>query len=266
MWAASSRIIAWATGAAASLFLAALFAGSSPAAPALGADCLFPPSGSLWLPAPCLHGPIQYLQEYPEMRLATRAQREFAIRLHDDLVTAAKEQNWRDLEAAAALGYHTNEGPRKPGDRLVHYFHAGRAPEPRRHGLLDATRPKTLIYANAPRRPLVLVGAMWTTHPGERGPTPGGQFTRWHSHFSCGEGHGMAGMAGMTRMTGLTPNDLHSLIRLSSRSGCPPGTRLHLGRIEMMHIWFTHDLRSAFAVRPPTLELCKAGLILGRYC
>jgi len=146
----------------------------------------------------CLHGPIQYLQEYPDVRLTTPSEREFARRLHDELVAAAKEQNWRDLSVAADLGYNTNNAPRKPGDRLVHFFHAGHPPEPRKHGLLNPDRPKTLIYANAPGRPLVPVGAMWTTRRGERGPIPGGQFTRWHSHFSCGDGHGMAGMAGMS--------------------------------------------------------------------
>jgi hypothetical protein len=262
-----------ACGAAAGVLLVALSAaaGTPPAALAGRAArtaCVFPPTGSVWLPESCLHGPIQYLEEYPDVRLATPSQREFARRLHDDLVAAAKAQHWRDLHVAAGLGYNTNKGPRKPGDRVVHYFHAGRAPEPRKHGLLDPTRPKTLIYANAPGRPLVLVGAMWTTHPGERGPTPGGQFTRWHSHFSCGDRHSMTGMAmaGTTGMRGLTPNDLHSLIRLSDRSGCPAGTKLHLGRIEMMHIWFTHDLRSAFAVRPPTPELCEAGLVPARDC
>ena len=60
------------------------------------------------------------------MELATSSQREFARRLHDQLVAAAKEENWRDLRVAAGLGYSTTRGPRKPGDRVVHYFHAGR--------------------------------------------------------------------------------------------------------------------------------------------
>lgn len=122
-------------------------------------------------------------------------------------------------ERGRRSGLQHEQSAAEAGDRLVHFFHAGHPPEPRKHGLLNPDRPKTLIYANAPGRPLVPVGAMWTTRRGERGPIPGGQFTRWHSHFSCGDGHGMAGMAGMS---GLTPNDLHSLIRLSDHSGCPP--------------------------------------------
>jgi hypothetical protein len=33
-----------------------------------------------------------------------------------------------------------------------------------------------------------------------------------------------------------------------------------------MHVWFTRDLRSAFAVRAPEAELCRDGLLVGRSC
>ena len=54
------------------------------------------------------------------------------------------------------------------------FFHAERHEEPRGRSIFDFTRPKALIYANAPGRPLVLVGAMWSTRDGEVGPTPAG--------------------------------------------------------------------------------------------
>ena len=146
-------------------------AGTAPAAAKRAAACVFPPAGSQWLPVACLHGPIQYLREYPAVELTTPSQRTRARLLHDQLLAAAKEGNWRDLRAAADLGYRIHVGPRKPGDRLVHYFHAGSSPtKARKYGLLNASHPKALIYANAPGRPLVLVGAMWTMPPGERGP------------------------------------------------------------------------------------------------
>jgi len=241
------------------VFVAA--AGTPPAALASGKPngCIYPPSGFEWLPVTCLHGPIQYLQEYPAVELTTPAQRLRARLLHDHLVAAANEGNWRDLRAVEDAGYNTKRTPRKRGDVKVHYFHAERPQEARTHGLLNVHRPKAIIYANAPGRPLVLVGAMWTTRPGEHGPTPGGQFTRWHQHLMCGSGSSMAGMSANT-------NDLHKVLRLPANGGCPPGERLHLGRVEMMHIWFTHDLRSAFAVRPPTPDLCRAGLVPTRYC
>jgi hypothetical protein len=251
--------------AVAGLLTALLLAapGTSPAAVARQEQtvCTFPPPGAQWLPESCLHGPIEYLREYPDVRLATPAQRAVARSLHDQLVAAAKEENWRDLRAAADLGYRMHVGPRKPGDRKVHYFHAGSSPsQARKYGVLNARRPKALIYANAPGRPLVLVGAMWTMPPGARGPTPGGQFTRWHFHLACHAGNSMADMPGHN------PNDIHNLIKAPASASCPAGTHLHIGRVEMMHIWFTHDLRSAFGARPPVPELCAAALIPRSYC
>jgi hypothetical protein len=119
--------------------------------------------------------------------------------------------------------------------------------ERRGRSIFDFTRPKALIYANAPGRPLVLVGAMWSTRDGELGPTPAGPILRWHSHTGCAK----------PGKRGLKPPP----------SGvCPPGTSLIQGRSEMLHVWFTRDLRSAFAISAPKPELCGAGLLTRDYC
>ena len=34
----------------------------------------------------------------------------------------------------------------------------------------------------------------------------------------------------------------------------------------MLHVWFTGDLRSAFAITAPKPELCTVGLLPGAYC
>jgi hypothetical protein len=143
-------------------------------------------------------------------------------------------------------GYDTRTAPREPGDLAVHFFHAERDQEPRRV-ILNPRRPNALIYANAPGRPLVLVGAMWSTRRGERGPTPAGPIMRWHSHVICSDGI----------RRGLKP---------PANGICPPGTSLRQGRSEMLHVWFTGDLRSAFAIRAPQPELCAAGLLPRDYC
>ena len=129
----------------------------------------------------------------------------------------------------------------------MRYFHAERRQRPRGRSIFDFARPKALIYANAPGRPLVLVGAMWSTRDGELGPTPAGPIMRWHSHAVCKKGN----------RRGLKP---------PASGRCPPGARLTQGASEMLHVWFTPDLRSAFAIRAPEPELCALGLLPRSHC
>jgi hypothetical protein len=208
--------------------------------------CKLPPRAER-LPATARHGLIGHLRQYPVVALATSRERARARRLLEDLVSAAERGRWRDLRAAAQAGYGTRTAPRRPGDRSVRYFHSERSEEPRGRTIFDPRRPKALIYANAPGRPLVLVGAMWSTRDGERGPTPAGPILRWHSHVVCKEG----------RKRGFKP---------PANGTCPPGSRLTQGASEMLHVWFTRDLRSAFAIRAPEPELCAAGLVVGDPC
>ena len=70
----------------------------------------------------------------------------------------------------------------------THYFHAEYTKQRGGRFTLEPSRPKALIFANAPGRPLVLVGAMWSMRRGERGPTPAGPIVRWHSHLVCVRG------------------------------------------------------------------------------
>jgi hypothetical protein len=206
-----------------------------------------PPNGSEKLPAASRRGLIQHLSQYPVVALASREERDRARHLLARLVAAADTGSWRDGRAAARAGFDMRTAPRRPGDLSVRYFHAERRQEPRRRALLDPTRPKALIFANAPGRPLVLVGAMWSTRDGELGPSPGGPITRWHSHTVCKEGP----KRGLKPLPG---------------GKCPPGARLTRGASEMLHVWFTRELRSAFAIRAPEPELCALGLLPAGYC
>ena len=206
-----------------------------------------PPSGSEKLPPASRRGLIGHLLQYPVVALATPNERARARQLLARLVGAAAAGSWRDPRAAAQAGFDMRTAPRKPGDLSVRYFHAERPQQERRGSLLDPTRPKALIYANAPGRPLALVGAMWSTRDGEIGPHPGGAITRWHSHTVCKEG----------KKRGLKP---------PASGKCPPGSRLTQGTSEMMHVWFTRDLRSAFAIRAPEPELCRDGLLPASHC
>jgi hypothetical protein len=206
-----------------------------------------PAPGALKLPRTVRHGVIDHLLQYPAVNLATRAQRKRAGGILGQLVAAADRARWRSPAAAERAGYDMRTRPRRPGDQAVYFFHAERDQQRRKGSIFDAARPKALIYANAPGHPLILVGAMWSTRDGELGPTPAGPILRWHSHIVCKSG----------TKRGLKPPP----------SGiCPPGSRLTQGTSEMLHVWFTGDLRSAFAIRAPRAELCAAGLLPSRRC
>jgi hypothetical protein len=218
---------------------------TSSAPPAL--VCKVPQGARGKLPPTARHGLVEHLPQYPVVSLATPRQRARARLVLTRLVEAAKRGNWSDVGAARRAGYDMRSRPRRNGDRRVFFFHAERHEEPRGRSIFDFTRPKALIYLNAPGRPLVLVGAMWSTRDGEVGPTPAGPIMRWHSHVVCKEG--------MKR--GLKP---------LPGGACPPGSRLTQGASEMLHVWFTADLRSAFAISAPRRELCRDGFLPRESC
>ena len=226
--------------------LLAVAAEASPATPP-ALVCKLPRVSTQMLPPTARHGLIGHLPQYPTVSLATPRQRARARQVLDRLVAAAERGNWRAVGAAERAGYDTRSRPRRSGDRSVFYFHAERHEEPRKGSIFDFTRPKALIYANAPERPLVLVGAMWSTRDGEVGPTPAGAILRWHSHVVCKQG----------QKRGLKP---------LAGGKCPPGARLTQGASEMLHVWFTGDLRSAFAISAPRPELCRAALLAADAC
>ena len=204
--------------------------------------CKLPRDSTATLPPTARHGIIHHLLQYPAVSLATARERARARLVLDQLEAAAERGKWSDVRAARRAGYDTRSRPRKPGDTSVFFFHAERHEEPRGRSIFDFTRPKALIYANAPGRPLVLVGAMWSTRDGEVGPTPAGPILRWHSHVVCKAG----------KKRGLKP---------PPGGVCPPGSRLTQGSSEMLHVWFTRDLRSAFAISAPKPELCRDGIL-----
>jgi hypothetical protein len=196
------------------------------------------------LPAGTLRGPASRLQQYPTLALATPVQRTAAKRLL--AATRAATAKWRNPRVAAAAGFNTRTRTRRPGDRTVHYLHAENREFYNDNSHVDPRRPETIIYANAPGAPLVLVGVMLNVPRGVHGPTPGGPITRWHTHRVCARG----------KKRGVTPR----------RDGsCPLGTKPRQGS-EMLHIWFTGDLRSAYAIHAPEPELCTARVLPAEAC
>ena len=225
--------------------LVALGDGSTAAAPTPPAAVVCTlPDGATRLPASARRGLIGHLEQYPDPSLATAAERRAARRLLD--TQRARAARWTTLAAARLAGYETRTAVRSSGDRLPHYLHAERLRERRDERVFDPRRPKALIFAREPWRAAVLVGAMYSVQRGEQGPSPGGPITRWHSHLVCTVG----------RKRGLKPR---------SDGTCPAGAVGRQGS-EMMHVWFTNDLRSAFAIGAPEPELCRLGLLSGAFC
>ena len=207
------------------------------------ARCVGAQRGPL-LPATAKHGLAHRLRQYPVVGLAAPGERAAAEQLRRDLFKAA--QRWADPSAAEAAGFDLRRARRAPGERRVMWFHSENRRFHDGRGSLDPSRPDTLIYADLPGRPLRLVGVMISMPRGLRGPTPGGPITRWHYHLVCVAGH-ERGLA--TRADG----------------SCPAESVLGVGS-EMMHVWFTRDLRSAYAIHAPWPELCSGHLLPRATC
>jgi hypothetical protein len=223
--------------------LAALVAALVVAGAAQTASRARPAEKSTLLPAGTLRGPIDRLRQYPKLSLATPKQRTAAARL----LRAVRDGvwRWRDPARAQLEGFSTARNRVRPAS-APGWYHAENGIFARDGRILDPERPEVIIYANARGRPLTLIGVMFSVPRGVHGPTPGGPITRWHRHRVCANGN----------HRGLAPR---------ADGSCPPGTRMRLGS-EMLHVWLTRDLRSAYAVRPPEPELCAAGLIPQSAC
>jgi hypothetical protein len=177
------------------------------------------------------HGP-----DLPDVAAATADERARAEALRK--ASAAGAERWRDPEAAEAAGFRFRDDRAGPG-RRVRFLHV---PNPawRLDGrVLDPARPETLVYWTGPGDGLMLVGVMYTAGRGASGPAVGGPITRWHDHESCRDP--------ATRAKLGRPVD----------GACPEGQVFRRSG-EMLHVWFTDDLATAFARRAPLAALRAA--------
>jgi hypothetical protein len=199
--------------------------GHDPAVAASGPDAAATPRHA--------HGP-----NLADVAAATDSERARAEALWKASVTNAGR--WRDPDAAAAAGFRFRQEAEASGpDRRVRFLHV---PNPawRADGrVLDPAHPETLVYWRGPGDRLVLVGVMFTAARGAPGPTVGGPITRWHDHESCRDP--------VTRVKLGRPVD----------GACPEG-QVYRRSGEMMHVWFTDELATAFARRAPLAAL-RAG-------
>jgi len=205
--------------------------------------CTLPP-GKATLAAGVRHGLAAHLSQYPDLSLARFSEQRAAEKLLARLRAGTKR--WRDVRAAKRSGFDTHLATRAPGDDAVGWLHAEHRRFSADRHVLDPARPEALIYATEPGHAPILVGAMFSVRRGMSGPTPAGPIARWHSHVVC------------------VRKDKRGLAPLANGT-CPAGARKTQGS-EMLHVWFTHDLRSAFAVHAPVPELCRDGLLSPKAC
>ncbi|HEX6675322.1 MAG TPA: hypothetical protein VF486_09885 [Actinomycetes bacterium] len=166
-------------------------------------------------------------QNLPDVNAATPAQRAEAQALLDRSIAATRK--YVDAAAAKAAGYRVDAAAARPG---VRFLHAGN-PAYRDDGrLVDPTRPEALIYWRSPQGKLTLVGVLYVVPTGTTPPDVAGPITRWHSHLAC-----------------LDPGSRRKLSQAED-GRCPPGQQLRESG-QMMHVWFTGDLATAYARRPP---------------
>jgi len=179
------------------------------------------------------HGP-----NLPEVAAATDDQRAAAEALWKD--SMANAEPWRDPEAAAAAGFRfRDDDGAGPGHRKVRFLHVPNPAWRADARVLDPAHPETLVYWNGPGDRLTLVGVMYTAAKGSHGPTVGGPITRWHDHESCRD-----------PATG-------AKLGQAVDEACPDG-QVYRRSGEMMHVWFTDDLATAFARRAPLAALRSA--------
>jgi hypothetical protein len=168
-------------------------------------------------------------QNLPDVNAATPEQRAKAQSLLDRSIAATRK--YVDPAAAKAAGYRTDVA--KPEAKFPH---AGN-PAYRNDGkLIDPTRPESLVYWRGPQGRLVLVGVLYAVPKGTAVPDVAGPLTRWHSHQACVD------PAARKKLS--KPQD----------GRCPQGQQLRESG-QMMHVWFTDDLATAYARRPPAEAL-----------
>lgn len=213
------------------------------------------------LPPGTKTGDAHRLQQFPDVKGASPADRAAAQKLYDETVRATSR--YRDVNAAEAAGYKveakraSSEMQSKRGKHklLLHVANKAYKGDGR---TLDSSHPETLVYYNPPAGGSpVLAGALFSIPRNQAPPATGGPITRWHFHDHCVDSALLA--AGGSKHKALKRLKKEGKLASPEADGtCPAGDEKIEGKRLMMHVWFTGDLRSAFAVHAPKKQLRAA--------
>ncbi len=212
------------------------------------------------LPADTKTGDAHRLQQFPDVSGASAADRAAAQKLYDETVRATAR--YRDVNAAEAAGYKVEakraaEMQSTTGKHKL-LLHVGNRAYKRDDRTLDPSRPETLVYYNPPGGGSpVLAGALFSIPRDQAPPATGGTITRWHFHDHCVDSASMTTKGSKHKM--LKQLKAQGKVAMPGADGsCAAGDEKLEGKRLMMHIWFTGDLRSAFAVHAPKKQLRAA--------
>jgi hypothetical protein len=170
--------------------------------------------------------------DMPDAGAATPRQLAFARRLMRR--TLRRTARYATPARARSAGYRPSGRLLRPG---IRHFNSRAAESDGR--ILDARRPESLLFWRTPDGSRQLVAAMFRAPSVRPPPRMHNPLLRWHAHYRCGP-----------RMPG-HPRQL-------PLEHCPKGTVAHYGMTQMLHVWFTGDLMTAYAVDPPITALKTA--------
>lgn len=196
------------------------------------ADCMAMGPG----PMPMGMSMDDLMGEYADPAHATVAERHRAWHLLGAVWRASRK--FQSLAMAERMGYRKGFAMAAIGQHwptpFVHYDNRHLWFDGRN---LDPGAPESLVYWIRPHHPALLVGFMFRAPSNAPAPDPVGPLLRWHVHARC-----------VSRRAAQGPRGLRA--RRQCRSGFA-----QYGPTQMVHVYLTHDLVSAYAQDVPTRAL-----------
>jgi hypothetical protein len=119
----------------------------------------------------------------------------------------------------------------------MRHFNSARAESDGR--VLDPRHPESLLFWRGPDGVLRLAAVMFRAPSEQPPPLYRNPLLRWHAHYACVQPRRGA------------PRQMPSTY-------CPRGEVARYGETQMLHVWFTGDLETAYAMAPPLSALAAA--------